>query len=147
MQTASIVQPEQPSSRVIKFRIGKDHFRKFEFPNGENIVIYHLYPTLAEWVGKAIPDDVNPRSHDLDLVQSAVARDIKETIRNRPEDFLLANRGATVIAKDLRFDPVKGEVEITISVPDIHGLADGATSHSRMDQVQREIAGTRKLTD
>src|SRR2546422_5159151 len=84
---------EQPSTRIVKFRIGKEHLRKFEFPNGEDITIYHLYPTLADWVGKSIPDDVNPRSHDLDMVKSAVAKDIKETIRNRPEDFLLANRG------------------------------------------------------
>src|SRR5262245_38320869 len=98
-------QSEQTPSRVVKFRIGKEHLRKFEFPNGEDIVIYHLYPTLAEWVGKAIPDEVNPRSHDMDMIQSSVARDIKNTIRNRPEDFLLANRGATVVADELRFDP------------------------------------------
>src|SRR5437879_3210222 len=97
-ENSATAQSEQTSQTVIKFRIGKDHFRKFEFPNGENIVIYHLYPTLADWVGKAIPDDVNPRSHDLDMVRSAVAKDIKETIRNRPEDFFLANRGATVTA-------------------------------------------------
>jgi hypothetical protein len=147
MQTTSSAQPEQTSSRAIKFRIGKDHLRKFEFPNGEDIVIYHIYPTLAEWVGKAIPDDVNPRSHDLDMVQSSVAKDIRQTIRTRPEDFFLANRGATVIAKDLRFDPIKGEVEITISDSDIHGLADGATSDAVVEQVQREIADSRKFTD
>jgi hypothetical protein len=140
-------QSEQPSTRVVKFRIGKDHLRKFEFPNGENIVIYHLYPTLAEWVGKAIPDDVNPRSHDLEMIHSSVANDIRETIRSRPEDFFLANRGATVIAESLRFDPVRGEVEIAISDPDIHGLADGATSDAVVEQVQREVATGRKFSD
>jgi len=146
-QNSSSAQPEQTSSRTIKFRIGKDHLRKFEFPNGEDIVIYHLYPTLADWVGKAIPDDVNPRSHDLEMVHSTVARDIKETIRSRPEDFFLANRGATVIAQDLRFDPTRGEVEISINDPDIHGLADGATSDAVVELVQREIAGNRMFPD
>lgn len=142
-------QSEQTSTptRPVKFRIGKEHIRKFEFENGEDITIYHLYPTLAEWVGKSIPDEVNPRSHDLDMIQSGVARDIKSTIRNRPEDFLLANRGATVVAEQLRFDPTRGEVEIDIADPDIHGLADGATSDAVVELVQREIGGNRKFSD
>jgi hypothetical protein len=147
MSNTTSPQSEQPSPRVIKFRIGKEHLRKFEFPNGEDITIYHLYPTLAEWVGKAIPDDVNPRSHDLDMIQSSVARDIKNTIRNRPEDFFLANRGATVVAEALRYDPTRGEVEIQITDPDLHGLADGATSDAVVELLQREIGGTRKFTD
>jgi hypothetical protein len=138
---------EHPTTRLVKFRVGKEHLRKFEFRNGEDIVIYHLYPTLAEWVGKAIPDDVNPRSHDLDMVHSSVARDIRETIRSRPEDFFLANRGATVIAEGLRFDPVLGEVEIKIADPDIHGLADGATSDAVVELVQREVAEGRKFPE
>lgn len=147
MNNSNNAQPEQPPRRVVKFRIGKEHLRKFEFPNGEDIVIYHLYPTLAEWVGKAIPDEVNPRSHDMDMIQSPVARDIKNTIRNRPEDFFLANRGATVVAEELRFDPTRSEVEIQIADPEVHGLADGATSDAVVEMVQREIGGTRKFSD
>jgi hypothetical protein len=131
---------EQAEKKTIKFRIGKDHLRRFEFPNGEPIVIYHLYPTLAEWVGKEIPDDVNPRSHDLDMIKSTVARDIRKTIEEFPEDFFLANRGATVIAEELRFDPARSEVEIVISDSDLHGLADGATSDAVIDLVQRAAA-------
>src|SRR5688572_24653084 len=86
--TAEVAAPvEQAEKKSIKFRIGKDHLRRFEFPNGESIVIYHLYPTLAEWMGKEIPDDVNPRSHDLDMVKSTVAREIRKTIEEFPEDF------------------------------------------------------------
>jgi hypothetical protein len=140
-------QTEQPNPRVIKFRIGKEHLRRFDFPNGENISIYHLYPTLADWSGKAIPDDINPRSHDLDMVHSSVAKDIKNTIRNHPEDFFLANRGATVIAESLRFDPERCEVQITIADADLHGLADGATSDAVVESVQREAAGTRAFND
>jgi hypothetical protein len=140
-------QSEQTPTRVIKFRIGKDHLRRFDFPNGEDISIYHLYPTLADWYGKAIPDDINPRSHDLDMVQSSVARDIKNTIRNHPEDFFLANRGATVIAESLRFDPERCEVQITIADSDLHGLADGATSDAVVESVQRDAAGNRAFSD
>ena len=136
---------EQFSPKVIKFRVGKDHVRKFEFPNGESLHIYHLYPTLADWLGKEIPDDVNPRSHDMDMIGSSVAKDICDTIQNHPKDFLLANRGATVIADSLRFDPNRSEVEITISDPDIHGLADGATSDAVIELVQRTAAGDRSF--
>ncbi len=140
-------QSEQSKPRIIKFRVGKEHLRKFEFPNGEDISIYHLYPTLAEWTGKAIPDDINPRSHDLDMVQSPVAREIKNTIRNHPEDFFLANRGATVIAESLRFDPERSEVQITIADAELHGLADGATSDAVVELVQRDAAGDRAFGD
>jgi hypothetical protein len=145
--TKQTAQIEQPPVRVVKFRIGKEHLRRFEFPNGEDISIYHLYPTLAEWLGKSVPDEVNPRSHDMDMIKSSVARDIQNTIRNRPEDFMLANRGATVIAESLRFDPAREEVEITIADPEIHGLADGATSDAVVELVQREVGGNRPFNE
>src|ERR1700688_1733747 len=89
--TAEVAAPvELAEKKTIKFRVGKDHLRRFEFPNGESIVIYHLYPTLAEWMGKEIPDEVNPRSHDLEMVKSNVARDIRRTIEDAPGDFFLA---------------------------------------------------------
>jgi hypothetical protein len=143
-QNKQVIAPsEQPSIKVVKFRLGKDHLRRIDFSNGENLSIYHLYPTLAEWLGKEIPDDVNPRSHDLDMIKSSVGRDIRETILGNPKDFLLANRGATVIAESVRFDPARSEVEITIRDPEIHGLADGATSDAIIELVQREVAGAR----
>jgi len=136
---------EQAEKKTIKFRVGKDHLRRFEFPNGESIVIYHLYPTLAEWMGKEIPDEVNPRSHDLDMISSGVARDIRRTIEESPSDFFLANRGATVIADSLRFDPSRSEVEIVIADPDVNGLADGATSDAVIELVQRAAADGRSF--
>jgi hypothetical protein len=143
VETAAPV--EQAEKKTIKFRLGKDHLRRFEFPNGESIVIYHLYPTLAEWMGKEIPDEVNPRSHDLDMVKSGVAREIRRTIEESPNDFFLANRGATVIAESLRFDPSRSEVEIVITDPDIHGLADGATSDAVIELVQRAAVDGRSF--
>jgi hypothetical protein len=103
------------------------------------------HPTLAEWLGKEIPDDVNPRSHDLDMIKSAVAREIRRTIEEFPEDFLLANRGATVVAESLRFDPSRSEVEIVIADTDRHGLADGATSDAVIELVQRAVADGRSF--
>lgn len=136
---------EQAEKKTIKFRVGKDHLRRFDFPNGESITIYHLYPTLAEWMGKEIPDEVNPRSHDLEMVKSTVARDIRNTIEESPRDFFLANRGATVVAESLHFDPSRSEVEIVIADPDIHGLADGATSDAVIELVQRSAADGRSF--
>ena len=143
IEVAAPVESAKP--KTIKFRVGKDHLRRFEFPNGENITIYHLYPTLAEWMGKEIPDDVNPRSHDLDMVKSGVAKEIRRTLEEAPGDFFLANRGATVIAESLRFDPARSEVEIVIADPDIHGLADGATSDAVIALVQQAAADGRSF--
>src|ERR1700674_1030193 len=143
--TEAAAPVELAEKKTIKFRVGKDHLRRFEFPNGESIVIYHLYPTLAEWMGKEIPDEVNPRSHDLEMGKSNVARDIRRTIEDAPGDFFLANRGATVVAESLRFDPTRSEVEIVIGDPDIHGLADGATSDAVIEVVQRAVADGRSF--
>lgn len=96
-------------------------------------------------MGKEIPDEVNPRSHDLEMIRSTVARDIRTTIEESPRDFFLANRGATVVAESLRFDPNRSEVEIVIADPELHGLADGATSDAVVELVQRDAAKDRSF--
>lgn len=128
----------------LSFHVGKEFVRKFEIPQRDArknpTTVYHLYPLLNEWVGRTVPDGVNPRSHDPECLRSPVAKQIEQTILNQPEDFYLANRGATLIAQSVSFDPKSGNVEIIINDPENQGLADGATTDAVIAKVQTQLA-------
>jgi len=132
-----------------KMHVGKDFIRTFSIPQMDSrkraTLVYHLYPTLLEWVGRILPDGVNPRSHDPECLKSPVAKKIEQTIIDKPEDFYLANRGSTIIAEEVNFDAKTGEVEIVIVDTDNQGLADGATTDAVLAKVQTQMA--RELTD
>jgi len=133
------------NSRTIAFRLEKDYLRKIDLSNqGEGFSIYHLYPTLSAWHGREIPDDVNPRSHEEKSVSGAVPRAIEQTLKDYPEDFILANRGETILASKLNYDPKSGSVELVLDdcIGDdaSQGVADGGTTDAVIAKVQRQIA-------
>ena len=132
-------------SQIVRFRIGKEHIRHFEFFDGDKkISVYHLYPTLADWVGKEVPDEINPRSHDDECLKGRVPEEIAKTIRTLPGEFYLANRGLTVLADSVKFSSESGYIEIILTDPEqMHGLADGATSDAVIHEIQKEVAGGR----
>lgn len=135
---------EQNTAVVLRINnISKEHVRHIEFYDGnERISVYHLYPTLADWVGKEAPDKINPRSHDEECLKTKVAEAIESTIVGSPDDFFLANRGETLLADSVRFRPELGFVEIILTDPDdMHGLADGATTDAVIRKVQDAAAG------
>jgi hypothetical protein len=100
--------------------------------------VYHIYPTLAAWVGKTMPDGVNPRSHDADCLKSPVARQIENKILEKPDNFYLANRGITIMADAVNHT---GNIcEIVITDPQQQGAADGATTDAVISKVQTLLA-------
>lgn len=146
--TSSVAVTNSQSNEAIRvaFPIDKECIRRFALKDeGKGIVIYHLYPLLADWQGRKLPDEVNPRSHDDEALKSSLARSIETTLLESPENFFLANRGATILAEELRFDPEKGVVELSMTDPLLQGVADGATTDAVVAKVQRDIqAGTAK---
>jgi len=139
--SSAVVNNQQENLHIrVAFPIDKECIRKFVLKdNGKDIVIYHLYPLLSDWQGKTLPDEVNPRSHDEQALKSGVAHKIERTILESPEDFYLANRGATILAQDLKYDPDKGVVELFATDEMLHGIADGATTDAVIGKVQRDI--------
>jgi hypothetical protein len=129
---------------VMRFHVGKEFIRKFEIPQldsrKKSTVVYHMYPLLSEWIGRTAPDGVNPRSHDPECLKSPVAKQIEQTILEKPEDFFLANRGSTLIADSVFFDGKTGDVEVCIIDPENQGLADGATTDAVIAKVQTQLA-------
>lgn len=128
----------------MKFHVGKEYMRRFDIPQidarKKATTVLHLYPLLSEWVGRAMPDNVNPRSHDPECLKSPVAKKVEMTILERPEDFYLANRGSTIIAESFEFDPKTGNVELIIADAENQGLADGATTDAVLAKVQTALA-------
>lgn len=129
-------------SRTTKltFAVEDDCLRKVTIKDGgTEVKIYHLYPKLSGWVGKQLPDDVNPRSHEEEALASSVARAIAATVTENPEDFFLANRGSTILAENLVYDKDRGQAEIVVSDPDLQGIADGATTDAVIAQVRKAL--------
>lgn len=102
--------------------------------------VYHAYVRLSDWIGRTLPDGVNPRSHDVDCLKSDVAKGIEQTITESPEDFYLANRGMTIMAKSLEYDAKKGIMRLRITNPECQGSADGATTDAVISKVQTRVA-------
>ena len=143
MRTNTISTP----TKSIHFHIDKEHYRRIEVEPG--VTICHLYPTLNAWIGREAPDDVNPRSHEDQALTGSVPQAIEQTIRDCPEDFYLANRGETILAQSVSFDPNKQVVEIVLTDYSgdaaQHGVADGGTTDAIIARVQREIAQTYRV--
>jgi hypothetical protein len=131
-----------PRSKLIRFSIDKEHYRRIEVEPG--VTICHLYPTLSSWIGREAPDDVNPRSHEEGALTGSVPRAIEQTIKDSPDDFYLANRGETILAESISFDPETQVVSIALTDHSgdsaRHGVADGGTTDAIIAKVQREVA-------
>ena len=136
--------------KTVTFKCSKDHFRRFEMErDGRKYSICHAYPSLGDYIAGLIPDNVNPRTHKETCLTKKVPKAIKETLKDRPEDFILANRGASIIADSVSFNPDNSELSITLSNYEdrslaLHGMADGATSDATIKEVQ-ELLGREAL--
>lgn len=140
-------QPKVRASKstiTLSFPLTKEQLRKIEVSDDDSsYTIYRLLPRASEWPAADVPDGPNPRSHEQASLESGstktVAKAIRKTLLDHPEDFSLANRGGCLIAESLKFDPVRNRVTIILSDLDNHGLADGATSNAVIAQVQTMI--------
>ncbi len=128
--------------KAIRFKLSKDYLRKLEIEPG--VLVYHMYPTLDIWLGRELPDDVNPRSHEEGAIKGSVPKAIGETLKETPRDFYLANRGATVLLESLTFNPDTQTVEMVLvdyqGDSANQGIADGGTSDAVIARIQKEVA-------
>ncbi len=135
---------KQNGGKHIRFKVGQDNFRRI---NLGGVSVYHCYPKLSDWAGRQLPDDVNPRSHEEDCLVSPLAKSIEATLLESPSAFFLANRGSTIIAERVNFNPNSGIVDILISDDENQGLADGATTDAVIGKVQKDAAGERSFLE
>ncbi|MGD9890824.1 MAG: AIPR family protein [Geminicoccaceae bacterium] len=129
---------------VVRFPHSKDDLRRITVRDDSGEYdLYRISPSAVNWPAERIPDRINPRSHDETCLKSKVAADIEGTLRNEPQDFWLANRGGFLLAERVKFDPDRGQLEITITDSDIHGMADGATTNAVIAKLQKQVRTTK----
>ena len=135
----------------LQFFVGKEFMRRIAIPHSDKrrnpVLQYELLPTLAHYPGRVIPDSVNPRSHDDSCLKSSVARDIETTIRETPEDMAIANRGITIVAESVEFNPHTQQIKIIIADPKNQGIADGGTTDAVIAKFQASIANGKRYLD
>ncbi len=102
-----------------------------------DIKVIHAYPTLKDFRGRSFPEEVNPRSHEDECLKSNVAKEIKRTLLDSPEEFHLINRGSTILAEDAVFR--NGKMQLVITDAENQGLADGATTDAVIAAYQKEL--------
>jgi hypothetical protein len=128
--------------KVLRFPVDKEHYRRIEVEPG--VTIFHLYPSLGAWIGREAPDDVNPRSHEDNALTGSVPKAIETTLREFPQDFYLANRGESILAESVSYDPERQVVEVVLTSHSgedaSHGVADGGTTDGVIARVQGTAA-------
>lgn len=105
-------------------RIPSASFRKIEVPEagaqgkmGIAVVnIKDIPKELDEW------REVNPREVNLN---SGVSKQIRKTLEENPEEFILRNRGITLIVAHSEFDNRTNTVNIELDNKEINGVLDG----------------------
>lgn len=134
------------ATTVLRFPHSKDELRRITVKDGTGEYdVYRLAPVISHWPAADVPDEVNPRSHSEECLNSAVAKAIEDTLRKYPEDFWLSNRGGYILADRVKFDPNHSMVEITLTDPEIHGIADGATTNTIIAKLQKEWKETKDV--
>lgn len=134
---------------VLSFPLEKQYITETVLEQGkkDQTKVFHLYPKISNWPARQAPDAPNPRSHNKECLRSPVAKAIEQTLREHPKDFLFANRGLAIMVNSLNYDPQKEQVELTLTHPENHGVADGATTDAVIAKIQHEIAESIKTEE
>lgn len=133
---------------TLTFPHAKDDYRKIEVEDQSGKYdLYRISPSVEHWPAADVPEEVNPRSHHADSLNSKVAADIERTLRESPEDFWLANRGGFLLAERVEYDTEAAMLSICLSQPKLHGLADGGTTNAVILKLQsrRGMQGEEQL--
>lgn len=131
--------------QTVSFRVSRDYVRRFSFKDesGRPYTVHHVYPTLADFFGGNIPEKVNPRSHGAKCLKGKVPKAIRDTVYERPADFVLANRGSTILNSQLFYDEKSEVMNLRFADYDsdepIHGIADGATTNAVVTDIQSDV--------
>ena len=94
-----------------------------------DFVVYHAYVPVNHWPAGQVSDNINPRSHDDNVLGSPVAQAIRMTLEEDPVNFVLKNRGILLLADRVRFDPATRKATVLFDGDSrLRGLADGGTT-------------------
>jgi hypothetical protein len=122
---------------VTLIKIPSVSFKKIEIP-GDAVIgkmcvavvnIKDLPKELEEW------REVNPREVNLN---SGVSKQIMNTLEESPIDFVLRNRGITLIVNRVEFDNKANEIRLELENKDLNGVLDGGHTLMNIRQYLKE---------
>lgn len=105
-------------------KIPTESFKNIEIPGGEAmgkmciavVNIKDLPEELDKW------REVNPREVNLN---SGVSRQIMRTLEEQPEEFIIRNRGITIVANHVEFDNRAKVIRLEFGDKELNGVLDG----------------------
>jgi|GEM_PF-411861 len=92
------------------------------------ISFIHSLVKVRHFPSGQIPDDVNPRSHEVIRMRSKIPSAIETTLVEDPKHFHLLNRGCLIVAKKAWYNNRTKMLHFIIESKDDHGMVDGATT-------------------
>jgi len=111
----------QITFKAYSFRNLDNPFSSKGYKNYNVIVEVRNIPNLDKW------RRVNVRDAKL---SGNVPEKIEDSLHSQEILFYFQNRGLLIIAEKVTFNPETSNVTITLSDPDLHGLADGGHTYS-----------------
>lgn len=76
---------------------------------------------LGDWL------EINPREANL---KSGISKRIENSLRDNPDDFLIKNRGITMLVKSIDLDQKTESIHILLSDEKKHGILDGGHTYA-----------------
>ncbi len=122
------------STPLVTIPVSRDHFRKLaDAHNGGRDIHYALIP--IRHLPSNFSLEPNPREQNL---KSSVARAIRESLIEEPEDFHLLNRGLTITARDVEYDNRSEQLRLRMPNAMEHGILDGGHTYRVIEEAKKE---------
>jgi len=138
------------------FTFHVNDFRVHPIPGILNAKIGSCYIRASDLVNHLDLDDwlqVNPRVPNRtakDVLSGHVVKGIRETLEGAPEDFAIKNQGLFLLVEkigDYQRQRNGGQISITLSNPENHGLCNGGHSYSAIREFSESASDPSTLDD
>jgi hypothetical protein len=125
--------------REYRIPASQDYVRNIKLPHWPNLTDIHAFVRIRDFVNGAIPDKINPRSHE-GIKGGRVPQAITDSLDNNPKAFHLLNRGCLILAKKAWYDNNSKTLHFILESEDEHGMVDGATTDRVLENLKNEAA-------
>lgn len=152
---ATAVNSARKSGAPTILNVRADEFRSHPIPGVKGAKVGSCYVSAADLVDQLHLDEwlkVNPRVPSRNakgVLSGHVVKGIQDTLREDPQDFALKCLGLFLLVEEMEHERMpggRGELRLTLSDPDCHGLCNGGHAYAAIrDFADRE--GTEAAED
>ncbi len=126
--------------REYRIQVSQDYVRSIKPPHCEDLTTIHAFVRIRDLANGAIPDKINPRSHEVIKMNTRVPKAIKESLEDDPTIFHLLNRGCLILAKRAWYNNQSKTLHFIVESEDEHGMVDGATTDRVLALMKKETS-------